>query len=329
MNQFLLDLLSKFLQIVGVGGWMVLPLVLTSIFTLALVFEQVWYIFLGQQRLKKLVLSSGDLNQIQGMDMVSRMVSWILKHPNSLESEQKQNLSYIYNHFERRISWLNTMAAVAPLLGLLGTVSGMINIFAVVSAKKPTNPLASLSGGISEALFATAGGLLIAIIAAFSYQYLQSKLEALGEAITLWYKSYQLSLANNGAILPGEVKQLTEAGVAEKSDSSLSEEIIETKSQEVEQTKLQNIEETATPTSIESFESKIDEVIETIPEDIMEPEVSHQPDKENDELFDYNVKAETKSGELFDYNVKAKTKSGELFDFNVKAKKPDSDSNES
>jgi biopolymer transport protein ExbB len=79
---------------------------------------------------------------------------------------------------ERYVGILGTVANVAPLLGLLGTVSGMIKAFTVISVQGVGNP-ASLAGGISEALITTAAGLTVAIPAFVAYRFFLGKVDRL------------------------------------------------------------------------------------------------------------------------------------------------------
>lgn len=186
---------TSLLTLIELGGGFTLPLIAASVLTGGLVLEQVWFSFLSGRRLRKLMINPTQIKLYRGMDMVSRMVSALRTCLNATEEEQKRVLDRVYRHFERRITWLNFMAAVAPLLGLLGTVAGMIRIFSTVAASKPKNPLADLSGGISEALFATGGGLVIAIIAAMAYHYLNNRLEVQGEAMAEWFSQYRNKLS--------------------------------------------------------------------------------------------------------------------------------------
>ena len=79
---------------------------------------------------------------------------------------------------ERFVEGLGTIAGVSTLLGLLGTISGMIQIFSVISSQTVVNP-GSLAGGISEALITTYAGLTVAIPTLVMYKYLQSRTQTL------------------------------------------------------------------------------------------------------------------------------------------------------
>jgi biopolymer transport protein ExbB len=79
---------------------------------------------------------------------------------------------------ERYINVIGTIAGVSPLLGLLGTVSGMIKSFNIISMQGVADP-ASLAGGISEALITTAAGLVVAIPTFVIYRYLSNKADSL------------------------------------------------------------------------------------------------------------------------------------------------------
>ena len=79
---------------------------------------------------------------------------------------------------ERYLNMLGTIAAISPLLGLLGTVTGMIRTFKAITLAGVGNPTA-MAGGISEALITTAAGLLVAIPALVAYRYLRGRVDAL------------------------------------------------------------------------------------------------------------------------------------------------------
>lgn len=80
------------------------------------------------------------------------------------------------HHFSRGLTLLDTVITLAPLLGLLGTVVGMIHSFGLLGADELGAPTA-ITGGIAEALIATASGLAVAITALIPFNYLNSRLE--------------------------------------------------------------------------------------------------------------------------------------------------------
>ncbi len=84
----------------------------------------------------------------------------------------------VVHELDRYLNTLGTIAAVTPLLGLLGTVIGMIKVFAAITAHGVGNP-GVLAGGISEALITTAAGLSVAIPSLIFYRYFRGKVNAL------------------------------------------------------------------------------------------------------------------------------------------------------
>jgi biopolymer transport protein ExbB len=84
----------------------------------------------------------------------------------------------VVHELERFLNSLGTIAAVTPLLGLLGTVIGMIKVFAAITIHGVGNPTV-LAGGISEALITTAAGLSVAIPSLIFYRYFRGKVDGL------------------------------------------------------------------------------------------------------------------------------------------------------
>jgi len=182
----MLDIFSK-------GGLMMYPLLLSSIIALAVGIERLWYL-----RRKKILIPQivGVLEQIKSPNDLelarsvcqkydapfSRIVLMSLDNrdlpPDELraliEDEGRQEVRSL----ERGLVALETVAAVAPLMGLLGTVLGMIKVFDVIQTLG-VGQAKALSGGISEALITTATGLFIGIPALIAYTYFSSRSEAL------------------------------------------------------------------------------------------------------------------------------------------------------
>jgi biopolymer transport protein ExbB len=110
------------------------------------------------------MLATGLANRHQPRDVVKENIEDVGRHA--------------VHELERFLSPLGTIAAISPLLGLLGTVIGMIKVFAAITANGVGNP-GVLAGGISEALITTAAGLSVAIPALIAYRYLRARVDAL------------------------------------------------------------------------------------------------------------------------------------------------------
>lgn len=173
-------------ELVKAGGWLMLPLVLCSIFTVAISIER----FL---RLKKNVILPKELQMVSGQsvqNIVSQLKesTYLQQSPlgrilvagyrNRAEGEQyaraqmEATAAQEIGYLERNINFLGTLSAVAPLLGLLGTVLGIIESFLVIDVGTNSNPTLMIPG-ISKALITTAAGMLIAIPALCAYRYFQ------------------------------------------------------------------------------------------------------------------------------------------------------------
>jgi biopolymer transport protein ExbB len=110
------------------------------------------------------VVVAGLLNRNQGREIVKESIEETGRH--------------VTHELERFLNTLGTIAAISPLLGLLGTVSGMIKIFQVV-AVQGNSDFGLLALGISEALVTTAGGLTVAIPSLLFYRYFRGRVERL------------------------------------------------------------------------------------------------------------------------------------------------------
>ena len=173
-------------ELVKAGGWLMLPLVLCSIFTVAISIER----FI---RLKKsIILPEAILLKVgQSTDTIVQQLkqSATLKNsplgrifisgyqsknhsPEYVRAQMEATASQEIGYLEKNINFLGTLSAVAPLLGLLGTVLGIIESFLVIDLGTNSNPTLMIPG-ISKALITTAAGILIAIPALFAYRYFQ------------------------------------------------------------------------------------------------------------------------------------------------------------
>ena len=181
------------LQLFSAGGWVMYPLLLCSIAALGISIERFWALRASRVVPKNLVgqvwtwIRKGELTRERMKDLrASSPLGELLAAGYAVHSQGrdvvKQNISEagrrVVIEMERFMNTLGTIAMVAPLLGLLGTVLGMIKMFFAANASGMGDPSA-LAGGIAEALITTAAGLFVAIPATFLYRWLHRRVDEL------------------------------------------------------------------------------------------------------------------------------------------------------
>lgn len=173
------------LEIILAGGWLMAPILLCSTLAVAIIIERFWTLRrskvtpeglgstvedwaarheLDQRHLNKLRIES-PLGRIYASALVNR------KRPREVIKEAVEDTGrHVVHDLERFLNTLGTISGISPLLGLLGTVIGMIKVFSaiMISGVGDANVLA---GGISEALITTAAGLTVAIPSYFFYRF--------------------------------------------------------------------------------------------------------------------------------------------------------------
>ncbi len=165
------------------------PLLAASIVALAVVIERLIFILRElESRNPALVgqilshMESGDVARAietgrNSEDFVARTLVYGLSHRNkSFSNALLQAANRELQQFSRGLPILDTIVTLAPLLGLLGTVSGLIRSFSLLGTQQLDAP-AAITGGIAEALIATAFGLSIAIVALIPLNYLNARVE--------------------------------------------------------------------------------------------------------------------------------------------------------
>ena len=176
------------------GGPVMWPILLCSTFALAIILEKFWYLHKikidSRQFLNKIFdkMKRHQVKEALGVcDQTKSPISGILKagilkYDRSREQikESIEDASlYEVPHLERNLTTLATIAHISPLLGLLGTVTGMVRCFYTIQIKASSlNPVSpgDLAGGIWEALLTTVFGLVVAIPTFVAYNYLVSRI---------------------------------------------------------------------------------------------------------------------------------------------------------
>ncbi|MEB3197222.1 MAG: MotA/TolQ/ExbB proton channel family protein [Candidatus Sericytochromatia bacterium] len=197
------------LNLLRAGGWTMVPILLASLATVALLIEHAWSLARAKRHLYWLWQYPDKKDQLllkKPNDLVTQFLAEVEEGQIRDLGERLNLANQMVLSQERRISWLGTIASIAPLLGLIGTVSGMILIFYQISAAPPANPLAELSRGISEALVATAGGLVVAIVAALGHHTLQNSNDDLAMDLDAWLKDTAAPATPGGLPLAQPIK---------------------------------------------------------------------------------------------------------------------------
>ncbi|AFJ02438.1 MotA/TolQ/ExbB proton channel family protein [Methylophaga frappieri] len=181
------------LEFLEAGGWLMLPLLACSIVAIAIIAERFWSLrskriappeLITQiwQWLRYNQVDEDRIRKLQKNSPLGRILAAGLQERNAAREITKESIEDIGRHvtaaLERNLNTLGTIAAISPLIGLLGTVVGMIKVFATITVSGVGNP-ETLAGGISEALITTAAGLVVAIPSVIFYRYFRGKINRL------------------------------------------------------------------------------------------------------------------------------------------------------
>ena len=180
-------------ELVRAGGWLMLPIIVCSIIAAAICIERFWTLRSNQIAPKNLfatvvsLIRSNQLDnkRLRELRMGSPLGQILVAGLNNsrrgreiMKEAIEEVAGQVVHEMERYLNPLGTIAATTPLLGLLGTVIGMIKVFASIKLEGTGNT-AVLAGGISEALITTAAGLTVAIPSLFFYRFFQRRVDDL------------------------------------------------------------------------------------------------------------------------------------------------------
>lgn len=180
-------------ELIKAGGWLMLPIVVASMLAVAIVLERVWTLRTSRvappdllarvwQWIRNNELDAAKLKQLRADSPLGEVLAAGLlnsKHGRDIMKESIEEAgAHVVHDLEKYLSLLGTIAVISPLLGLLGTVVGIIEAFMAVTVNGLNDPT-MLAGGISKALITTAGGMVVAIPAMVMHRGLTRHIQGL------------------------------------------------------------------------------------------------------------------------------------------------------
>jgi len=195
--------MAQVLAVIVKGGIVMIPLLICSLISLALTIERIlfWAKLKSREVLREILthVEQGEFDQAlelgkTSQQPIARVMAAGIAHRNpapakAMEAAAQAEIPVL----KRRLGVLDTIVTLAPLLGLLGTVVGMIGSFDVMADVGIGQPHA-VTGGVAEALIATATGLLIAILTLVSYNYFTARAEREMDQMEHFSSSLELQL---------------------------------------------------------------------------------------------------------------------------------------
>ena len=179
-------------DIIIAAGWPIWPLIATSVFGVAIILERLWslrqsYVIPKNllKDVKKLIGSEAakkeSVEALRANSPLGEIMAAAIENQNSSLEIIKDSIeeagSLVSYKLERYLGALSTISTVAPLLGLFGTIIGMVELFS--SFTSSGHDVAVFARGISIALYNTAGGIVVAVPAMIAFRYFRSKVDHL------------------------------------------------------------------------------------------------------------------------------------------------------
>lgn len=175
------------------GGWLMIPIILCSMAAIAIIAERFWSLRPNKVLPRHLVATvwnsvknntfqASDIELLSKQSALGKILSAGLINRNQPRERIKESIEErgreVVHELERFLDILGTIASISPLLGLLGTVVGMIVVFTAITTHGVGDP-AALAGGISQAMVTTAAGLSVAIVSLIFYRYFRRRIDTI------------------------------------------------------------------------------------------------------------------------------------------------------
>ena len=180
------------LELAFLGGWIMIPLLLLLIVAIYIFIERLILINQSSKEPSNFMNTIRDFVHDGRLDsakalcantdspiarMIGKGISRIGRPLNDINAAIETVGRFEVAKLERRLAWLSTTAGAAPMIGFLGTVTGMIRVFFAMQAAGGSVEVAMLSGGMYEAMVTTVAGLIVGILAYVGYNYLVARIE--------------------------------------------------------------------------------------------------------------------------------------------------------
>ena len=177
-------------EIIESAGWPIWPLIATSVYGFAIILERAWALRVSKimprhlidtvhLMLRQGVMKKENLDELRGSSPFGEIIYTALKNKDAslevLKDSIEESAGLVAHRLEVNINALGTISTVAPLLGLFGTIVGMVELFS--SFTSSGHDVAIFARGISVALYNTAGGIVVAVPAMIAFRYYRSKVE--------------------------------------------------------------------------------------------------------------------------------------------------------
>ena len=181
-----------FVQILMAGGWLIIPILICSVVAVAITLERGWYFYrlpaLTHADKMLALIAQGkftdalSLNDGNPHPVLRVLVAGIRARASMPEKAMESAGMIEIRHMKRGLPALDTIITLAPLLGLLGTIVGMIDSFGIMAIQGIGQPHA-VTGGVAEALICTAAGIFVAVMTLIPYNYFLARTERLTEHV--------------------------------------------------------------------------------------------------------------------------------------------------
>ncbi len=199
----MIDMSFAFIKVLMAGGLLMLPIILCSVVALAIILERAWFFYRlpSTEKADEMIalVDEGKFDDALSLSeetphpVLRVLASGIRSRASAPEKAMEATGIREIGLAKRGLPSLDTIITLSPLLGLLGTIIGMIDSFGIMAIEGMGSPHA-VTGGVAEALICTAGGITVAVLALIPYNYFLVRTERITEQIEHYATRYESAL---------------------------------------------------------------------------------------------------------------------------------------